>query len=204
MEQGKTIRKRPTFAVTLGIVLLLTFVSITLILAKGLDSNRFLNGVTWPLVGLPVSLVMLVFVGFDFYEHTSHPEDAIPLCPIVPKEIVAPRRYAFLAAVIGALLTIVLFFVYNNNASVEPVTVCLIYLIALLPPLLVYVLPLIPYCFKNGHEGDGLAFSFVLGAAVLATGLLVYGLIQKEPTYLVSYIVFPIDVFILMLYKRGD
>ena len=204
MERAAEARKRPNFYICLGLILLLAFVSITLILAKGLDSNRFIRGVTWVLAGLPISLTVPVFVGFDFFERTYHADNPISFCPIAPKGAENARKFSFLLAVAGTLLTIILFFVYNGNEAIEPMKACLIYLIPTLPVLALYLIPLIPACFKEGREGDGAILVAVMTAAVAAAGLVVFGMMKKETTYLVSYIAYPLCACFLMLYKRGD
>lgn len=204
MDRATSTKKRPNFYICLGLILLLTFVSITLLLAKGLDSNRFFGGVTWMLVGLPISLTIPLFVGFDFFEHTYHPDDAIVFCPIAPKGSENLRKFAFLLGIVGTLAAIVLFFVYNGNEEVEPMKASLVFLIPVLPALLLYVGPMIPICFKENNGKDGMVLSLILAAAILATGLLAYGSTKGETTYLLSYIVFPLCAVMLMLYKRED
>jgi len=204
MEQAKLIKKRPNFYVCLGLCLLLTFVGITLLLAKGLDSNRFFGNVTWMLAGLPIALTIPFYIGFDFFEHTYHAEDPISFCPIAPKGAENTRKFAFLLAIVAALITIVLFFVYNENAEVNPVKASLIYLIPTLPPLLLYVAPMVPLCFKEKKEGDGTALVIILTVAIAGAGVLVYGLLDEQPTFLLTYIVYPLCACALMLYKRED
>ena len=204
MEIVAPKRKKFTVYICLGIILLLTFVSITLIMAKGFDSKNFFDKATWPLACLPISLTVPVFVAFDFFAHVYHPDDPEVFCPLAPEGVDKGRKYAFVYAMLATIVTILLFFAFNENAKIEAEKASLIFLIPTLPTLLAYVYPLIHPIFEEKRENDGALCIAILTAAIAGAGLLIFGLTRKEPTYLYGYIVYPLCVVVLMMYKRGD
>ena len=204
MDRATLTKKRPNLYVCLGLLLALTFVSITLILAKGLDSNRFFSGVTWMLAGLPISLTVPLFIGFDFFERTYHPDDPIPFCALLPKGAERTRKFAFLLGIVGVLAAIVFFFIYNANEKADPVKTSLVFLIPLLPSFLLYAVPMVPLCLKTEKKEKGIVLIVLILAALGAAVLLIIGAMKSETTYLVSYIIYPLCVLIMMFYSRED
>ncbi len=204
MEENRPIKKSKNGYICLGIVLALTALSIILILAKGLDSNRFLDGVTWPLACLPFSLVFPVYVCFDMVDHSASGERSDNYFPMRPERDDRVIKISFLVALATAAATIILFLTLNNSDSIDPVRACFIYLIPNVPIMLLYLVPICFSCFQLGKKKEGIIVTSLLVVGVGVAIMLIFGINALEPTFLVGYLTYPLIVIILLLYGRAD
>ena len=204
MEQTAVDKRNVKLYVCFGGCLALTMLSIVLFLARGLDSNRFVDGVTWTIACLPISMAVPLYIFFDFIDHSSDPKKAQNYFPIAEDEHQKACRYGFLYSAIAVIFALICFFAFNGSKNITEAKTCMIFLVPSAPALAIYLIPTIIALNKKDQDGLSFLMSFCLLAVIAATGLIIYGMLQEQMTYLVAYIVFPIVVFILLFYNRED
>ena len=204
MEEALPKKSNSKFFLCLGGIIGLTVLFVVLVLARGLDSNRFFDGITWMIACLPAGLIVPFYIIFDYIDHSSSSKQKENYFPLGGENHDKACRYGFFLTLVALLATLILYFVFRDSKTVPEWNACLIFLIPNAPGLALYLWYAIRSASKKKEEGTVLFLSLLLAGVVLASGFIVFGLLRGEMTYLITYLAFPLITLILLIYKRED